>query len=377
MVAASTALAQWRSLPFPLRIGVLFIAVILIVWLARWLSGVAVPLAICLWIAVGVGVLYASNRLPWIDRFPPVARLVAAYAPPVDWAPAPPPPQNRTSGGSAETKPPAAEPPLPIPDLSRLVGIDGVLSEVEHLIASRKSRSSGVAPATVVLLIGPRGTGKSSIALALAAKLHRAGTLATDRIVMVSATATPGLSDSYGASAETLQSLAGRAQSSLDGVLLIEDLDWLTSLSSGQTATDVGIRLLDVARRYPGRLFIIASGSPAAAARLDPAKRWLGQLNIRRIDFADLNTDALRVIFGDLLEQQGLRLAPEAERALKIKLDERRQEGGEEFDNAYAVRRLVEDVLHTRGLRVSSEPQPRSGDDQVTAADVRDAVATI
>jgi ATPase family protein associated with various cellular activities (AAA)/AAA lid domain-containing protein len=365
-------------LPLPLKIGALFIAVILIVWLARWLSGMAVPLAACLWIAAGIGVLYSSNRLPWIDRFPPIARLVAAYAPRADWAPAPLPPQNGTSGGGLGTKPPPTEAPQPIPDLSRLVGIDGVLAEVDQLIASRKSsRSVGVAPATVVLLIGPRGTGKSSIALALAAKLHRAGALPTDRIVMVSATATPGLSDSYGASAETLQSLAGRAQSSLDGVLLIEDLDWLTSLSSGQTATDVGIRLLDVARRYPGRLFIIASGSPAAAARLDPGKRWLGQLNVRRIDFADLGTDALRVIFTDLLEQQGLRLAPDAERALKVKLDERRQEGGEEFDNAYAVRRLVEDALHRRGLRISGEPQPRSGDDLVTAADVRDAVATI
>ena len=68
-------------------------------------------------------------------------------------------------------------------DLSDFVGLDDVFAEINQLVAARASRISPVAPATLVLLVGPRGTGKSSVALALAAKLRAAGARGTDRIV--------------------------------------------------------------------------------------------------------------------------------------------------------------------------------------------------
>ena len=109
-----------------------------------------------------------------------------------------------------------------------------------------------------------------------------------------------------------------------------------------------------MARRYPGRLFVIGTGSAAAVSRLDPAIRWLGQLNVRRIDFPPLSTAALQDIFVRLLEEKGLPLAAGADRAVDIQIEERRAQGGEEFDNAHAIRRLVDDVLHSHGLRVHS-----------------------
>jgi hypothetical protein len=105
-----------------------------------------------------------------------------------------------------------------------------------------------------------------------------------------------------------------RIQASLDGMLLIDDLDWLAGASGG-AAAEVGNRLLAVARRYPGRLFVIGTGSAAAVSRLDPTNRWLGQLNVRRIDFPPLGTPALQEIFGRLLAEKGLRLAAGADSA--------------------------------------------------------------
>ena len=62
-------------------------------------------------------------------------------------------------------------------DLTRFVGLDGVFADIDELVATRAGRIGPLAPATLVLLVGPRGTGKSSVALALVAKLHRAGAL--------------------------------------------------------------------------------------------------------------------------------------------------------------------------------------------------------
>ena len=53
-----------------------------------------------------------------------------------------------------------------------------------------------------------------------------------------------------------------------------------------------------------------------------------------------------------LLEEKGLRLAAGADRAVQIQIEERRTQGGDEFDNAHAIRRLVDDVLHSHGLRM-------------------------
>ena len=223
-------------------------------------------------------------------------------------------------------------------------------------------------------LVGPRGTGKSSVALALVAKLHQAGARKTDRIVAISPAELHGLGGGYGPSDDVLKAIDDRIQAALDGTLLIDDLDWLTAAAGGQAAAAIGIRLLTVARRYPGRLFVIGTGSAAAVSRLDPANRWLGQLDVRRIDFPPLGTAALQDIFERLLEEKGLPLADGAERAVQIQIEERRTQGGDDFDNAHAIRRLVDDVLYSHGLRMhgadaTAAPIPSI----VTAEDVRNA----
>jgi hypothetical protein len=64
-----------------------------------------------------------------------------------------------------------------------VVGLDGVFADIDELVAARAGRISPLAPATWVLLVGPRGTGKSSVALGLVAKLHRAETRVLRRTV--------------------------------------------------------------------------------------------------------------------------------------------------------------------------------------------------
>ena len=370
MAASSGALRQWQSLPFPARMALIFLATMAAIWLTRWLGGISVLVALLLWGVVVIGLLHASGRLAWLDRSASAARLLESFAPRFD---------IRAPAASAAAPPRAGEvrerasPPPAAVDLARFVGLDSVLVDVDELVATQAGRVRPLAPATLALLVGPRGTGKSSVALALAAKLHRAGARGSERITAIGPTDLPGLGGSYGPSDDVLRAVSERIQAALDGTLLIDDLDWLVAGAGGHASAELGPRLLAVARRYPGRLFVIGTGSAAAVGRLDPANRWLGQLNVRRIDFLSLDTAALKNIFAQLLAEKGLRLDAAADRAVQIQIEERRAQGGDKFDNAHAIRRLVDDVLHSHGRRMRGKLMLAEQTSIITAEDVRDA----
>jgi energy-coupling factor transporter ATP-binding protein EcfA2 len=393
MAAPTGALGHFQALPFPARLAIGFLGMMCVIWLTRWLGGLSLPLAVLLWIVVTVGVWRADGGLTWADRYPKATRVLDRFAPrvvlsmgPVSSADASVPAREvPASASEASAAPRSGEAPAgstatarAAPDVSRFVGLDGVFAEIHQLVTARANRISTVAPATIVLLTGPRGTGKSSVALALAAELRAAGALGTDRIVPLGPMETPGLVGVFGSTDAAATGVSDRIQAAIDGTLLIDDLDWLAGSPEGQAATEVGNRLLAMARRYPGRLFVIATGSAAAVSRLDPGNRWLGQLNARRIDFPPLSASALRDIFVRLLEEKGLSLAPGADRAVDIQIEERRVQAGEDFDNAHAVRRLVDGVLHSHGLRVHEGGTLAAEARRiVTADDVRNAAPSL
>lgn len=368
MSVSNIGIAHWRALPFPLRIAVGVLAVVVVIWLAQWLGSASTLLALCIWTLVLTGILHASGRMPWIDRRPTISRFLNAYAPPISGSVTPKP---RSAASAPSLRP-------TIPDTARFAGISDVNDEIASVVASRSILKSTMAPATIVFLVGPRGTGKSSLALTMADDLYKAKVIKSDRIVAISETELPGLGSSYGPTPEILRDLTALVQSALDGVLLIDDIDQMVSLASGQVAQETGSRVLDVARRFPGRLFVLCTGSAEALAALDPARRWLGQLNVRRIEFPTLDDDALRQIFLQSLSSQGFRTEPDAERAVALRLQEIRQEGGETFDNAYAVHRFVDAVLHNHGLRLRRQPAATMAEQRViVAADVRNAFASV
>jgi hypothetical protein len=172
MAAPSGAIRPWQSLPFPIRLAGIFLGGMALIWLTRWLGGISVMVAFLLWCAVGVSLMHASGRLAWVDRYPWAASILDGFAPRLAMglpaavpatasAPAPP----RPGDADERSLPPA--PPIAV-DISRFVGLDGVFADIDELVAARAGRISPVAPATLVLLVGPRGTGKSSVALAAA-----------------------------------------------------------------------------------------------------------------------------------------------------------------------------------------------------------------
>jgi hypothetical protein len=355
------------SPPFWIGLAVLALSAF---WLARWLGNLSLLIAGCLWVIAGLGVGHAAGRLPWLARQRTVGSFFRVYAPRLVAA--------DIHGSIFGSRPPhgsSAEARPTIPDVSRLVGLDDVRGDIDQLVRNPDAFKNTVSPATVIMFCGPHGTGKTSLALRMAADLHAAGIVSTDLIVPLSPGAIPGLNDSYGLSQETLSTLTRHVEEACDGVLLIDDIDRLLSTTE-QAVQEVGSRILQIARRSPGRLLVICTGSDGAYARLDPGRRWLGRLKEVRIQFSDLPDDALKQIFLNLLASRRFQLAADAETALRIRLREIRGEHGDEFDNAYAVQRLVDAVLHNQALRLRQASLQNSAQQMVIAAeDVRHAVA--
>jgi hypothetical protein len=180
-VTAGT-IGQWHSLPFPVRLAGIFLAGMAMIWLVRWLGGISVLVALLLWVIAAVGLMHASGQIAFIDRFPLIARVLDVFVPRLGTtAPTASAPSMSWPGETRETAP---APPVAV-DLSDFVGLDHVFAEIDDLVVSLADRIRPVAPATLVLLLGPRGTGKSSVALALAGRLHRAGPRPSDRIVTI------------------------------------------------------------------------------------------------------------------------------------------------------------------------------------------------
>ena len=100
MAAPSGAIRQWQSLPFPVRLAGIFLAGMAVIWLTRWLGGISVLVALLLWCAVGIGLVHASGRLAWVDRYPWAARVLEGFAP-------------RVAIGLATAAPVAPAPPRP------------------------------------------------------------------------------------------------------------------------------------------------------------------------------------------------------------------------------------------------------------------------
>jgi hypothetical protein len=220
MAAPAGAIGQWQSLPFPIRLAGIFLAVMALISLTRWLGGISVLVALLLWCAICIGLLHAGGRLAWVDRYPWAARILDDFAPRLSMStpvsatasPAPTTAAARPRPGEVRERAPPPAPPIAV-DTS-FVGLDDVLGDIDELVDARAGGISLVAPATLVLLVGPRGTGKSSVALGLAAKLHRAGARNNDRIVAIGPAELPGFGGRYGPSEDGLKAISDRIQAS-------------------------------------------------------------------------------------------------------------------------------------------------------------------
>jgi DNA polymerase III delta prime subunit len=347
----NAASLERRLIPIALAV---IAAGFLAVWLARYLAGASLLLALALWGAAWAGLTYSSGGLLWADRHPTLSRLLNLYAPPlVAREGAIPDYVFDKPGRPAPPVSPTKTVPLRV-DISRLIGIREIQGELDAIAEERGLLTRSGAPAVFILLAGPSGTGKTELARYLASRLHETGVAKTGTLTMISEAETAGLGDDPAA-------LAEKIRKSVDGVLLLDGLDDVLTEKDTRHIYDVrgmstvGISVLTLARQYPRRLIVIWTGSAEAAAALDTRGRWLGKLEQRYVSVPHLSPKTRQALATRLFEDRGFLCSEDAVPEMRRRLGDELDEEVPNCDNAYAVQRYVNSAIEVQKMRLRRE----------------------
>ncbi len=247
-----------------------------------------------------------------------------------------------------------------VPDLSAVhgdAGIEDVLAELDRelvalapvktrireisalLVIDRLRRDSGLTAARPTLhmsFTGNPGTGKTTVAMRMAAILHRLGYIERNHVIAVTRDDLVG--QYVGHTAPKTKEVLKRAYG---GVLFIDEAYYLYR---PENERDYGVEaieiLLQVMESQRDRLVVILAGY---ADRMDDFFRLNPGMSSRvahHIDFPDYTIGELLHIGQLMLDEESYRLAPEAQDALRAYLALRMRQP--RFAHARSVRNAIE-----------------------------------
>lgn len=212
-----------------------------------------------------------------------------------------------------------------------------------------------VAPATLLLFHGPSGTGKTEAATAFAEVLYGAGIIAEPSCILLRS---GDMADQSAGGGFTVAQQA--AEAALDGVLLIENAEWITGASDPRFAAEVARGLMHVVTRHPHRLILIAVGGPALSATLQDSpvidRELLARLHVEDVAFESLSTADLVAVFGDHARARRIGVSREVQARLPNLITHLQRDEGERFGNALSVRRWF-DRVYGRAQRRAAQAQ--------------------
>lgn len=359
---------------------------LIVSWLISALGWTVIMLLV-LWGVVGVSVLHATGKVRlspwWASWFDQIIRVPVAAAPALSPTVAPVASSPAVAPSSAATAPPRLTPAeatdAAITRINALHGIDGAKQKINDLIAMGVQASEhgqaafGVqAPATMLLLQGPGGTGKTEAAQALGLWLYGAGIVAEAHAVTLTSAE---IADQSPGQAYAIAQM--KAEAALGGVLLIDPADWLVRerFDTGGNnrdpfSTEIARGLMSVISAHRSKLVIVATGP--AGLRLKMQGRaglqqdLLNRIHLEVIDFDELSADSLARVFMDHVKAQRVRLHPDLQTRLPSMIQTLKNDAGPAFDNAHTIRRWFDDVSSYARRRSG-----HSGTTELTAQDFR------
>ncbi|MBL8438423.1 MAG: ATP-binding protein [Zoogloeaceae bacterium] len=343
----------FKSLPLPLKIGVSVVVLLLVVSIAQSVPGLLMISALIAWVLVISTLLYASGIAPALGTLPVVGPYIVALAG-VAAAHMPARPAAPSGPVAAPVKPAAVKvnraeiAERASAELRALLGGHPAVAHIAdelipHARASAREgkRLFGLNVPWLVVIHGPRGVGKSSVARALAELLI--GLDVVERpVTLAIEPPPPGRADT-----EWGQVL----ERGLDAVLLLDNADWLAEkgMSSAMPVSHTVLAaLINLAARGAGRVAVVVSLTSEAfdTAFGDKAKTYLNKTSYQELECVALGDEALARIFEARLADGSVRVGSGThEEIVRFARNQRRTGDTKQFDYAEAMRRASERII--------------------------------
>lgn len=231
-----------------------------------------------------------------------------------------------------------------VADLDReLVGLLPVKTRIREIAAllvvdaaRRRLGLEAERPSMHMCFTGSPGTGKTTVAMRMAAVLHRVGYLAKGHLVAVTRDELVG--QYIGHTAPKTREVLKRA---MGGVLFIDEAYYLhreeNERDYGQEAIEI---LLQVMENERENIVVILAGYRDRMDQFFSSNPGMGSRIAHHIDFPDYDLDALMAIAHIMLEQQQYAFGADADLAFRELM--RRRMPQPRFANARSVRNALE-----------------------------------
>ena len=267
-------------------------------------------------------------------------------------------------------------------------GIDEVLEELDRelialepvkrrireiaalLVIDRLREELGLSsqrPTLHMSFTGSPGTGKTTVALRMAAILHRLGYVEKGQLVAVTRDDLVG--QYVGHTAPKTKDVVKRAYG---GILFIDEAYYLhrpeNERDYGQEAIEVLLQVMESERH---RLVVIMAGYKEPMEDFFRANPGMGSRIAHHINFPDYDVDELLQIAELMVDQQGYKLSEEGTEALRDYIGRRREQP--RFAHGRSIRNAIERARMRQALRLFDSGEKLTKEDLVTieADDIR------
>jgi probable Rubsico expression protein CbbX len=256
----------------------------------------------------------------------------------------------------------------------KLVGLQAVKRRIREisalLVIDRLRNEMGLMserPTLHMSFTGNPGTGKTTVALRMAAILHRLGYIEKGQLISVTRDDLVG--QYVGHTAPRTKDVVKRA---LGGVLFIDEAYYLhrpeNERDYGQEAIEVLLQVMESERQ---NLVVIMAGYKDRMDQFFLANPGMGSRIAHHIHFPDYTPDELMDISLLMVDQQGYRFSEEAEQAMRDYIDRRVDQP--RFAHGRSIRNAIERSRMRQAMRLFESDRPLSRDDLITieADDIR------